>query len=294
MTRNDAVGSFHIVHIMPTSKLHILNGYNDVIKTVYWGLRGNGHEVSYATNHHRNDATNIVFGANMAHISLVDAWPADTIIYNLEQISPVLDNPHMRSSYHRLSERFTIWDYSEENIKSWRIINENCAPKYVPIGYAKVIDTIPKPEIQDIDILIYGGPSANRLNVFNDLCSRGVTALFCFGLYDKARDDLIARSKLVLNVSHDHARIFSIVRVSHLLANRKAVIADLNPDLSVEPDMFNAVQFAPLDRFVETCLHYLRDDNARIRLESQAHRVITQRNIHTILAGAMKNSGDEK
>ena len=281
------MAQFHIVHIIPDGRLHILNGYNEVIKTVFWGLRCLGHEVSYAANVHRADATNIVFGANMAHISLTDSWPGDTIIYNLEQISPVLGQPHMRLSFERLSQQFVLWDYSEENIKAWKIINPDSAPKYVPIGFAPILETIPRDKEQDIDILIYGGPSENRLNVFRDLCLRGTTALFCFGLYGEVRDALIARSKLVLNISHHHAEIFSIVRVSYLLTNHKAVIADLHPGLSVEPDMFNAVQFTPLERFTDSCMHYLEDEEARAQLEKNAYLIMAQRDIRRILADSL-------
>jgi hypothetical protein len=285
---------YHIVHIIPDSRMHILSGYNEVIKTLFWGLRCLGHEVSYAANAHRPDAVNIVFGANMAHISLTDSWPDGTIIYNLEQISPVLDQAHMRLSFERLSRQFAVWDYSEENIKSWKIVNPDCAPTYVPIGFAPILETIPRDKEKDIDILIYGGPSENRLNVFRDLCLRGATALFAFGVYGDARDELIARSKLVLNISHHHAEIFSIVRVSYLLSNHKAVIADVHPGLSVEPDMFNAVQFTPLERFADTCMHYLQDDAARAQLERNAYLIMAQRDIRKILAAATAGQTEER
>ena len=42
----------------------------------------------------------------------------------------------------------------------------------------------------------------------------------------KTRDDLIARSKLVLNVNrYKHARVFEVARVSYLLGHGKAVVS---------------------------------------------------------------------
>jgi hypothetical protein len=279
---------YNIVHIIPDPRLHILNGYNDVIKSIYWGLRALGNEVEYSANSHRDDGRNIVLGANMAHFKLRNQWPTNTIVYNLEQIAPALENPAMRNSYLDLSNRFEIWDYSEQNIESWKQINPDCRPKLVPIGFAPVLERIKKPETQDIDVLFYGGPARERLEVFKDLCHKGMTAIWAFGLYDEARDALIARSKLVLNISHGHAEIFSIVRVSFLLANHKAVIADLHPNLSVEADMFNAVQFTPVERFTETCLRYVEDEAARLQLERNAYIIMTQRDIRAILAKALE------
>lgn len=277
---------FHLVHIISNPDLHILNGYNEVIKTLFWGLRSFDNDVSYAVNTPREDAVNIVFGANMAHSSQIHALPANSIIYNLEQVGPLLDNLPMRRAFQYLSQKFKIWDYSEKNVESWKIINPDCNPVHVPIGFAPILETIPTTEAQDIDILFYGGPSAERLSIFTELCFKGVSAVFCFGLYDAARDGLIARSKLVLNISQSHADIFSIVRVSYLLANHKAVISDVRPGLWVEPDIFNAVQFTSMERFSQTCIHYIRDEEARRQLEKNAFIIMTQRDIRQILRTA--------
>lgn len=281
------MSKFHIVHIIPDSRLHILNGYNEVIKSLIWGLRCFGHEVSYAINQPRLDARNIVLGANMVYGPVIDALPADSIIYNLEQMSVLSELPPVKEHMRQLSHRFTIWDYSESNSPGWKALNEQCDLRLVPIGYAPILSSIDKAEVQDIDVLIYGGPSENRLKVFTDLCLARLTVLFVFGLYDKARDELIARSKLVLNISHGGASVFSIVRTSYLLANRKAVIADARPGLQVDSDLIGAMKFAELDRFVEACQHYLDDDNARTQLEESGFETFKRRDIRVILGQAL-------
>ena len=283
------MAQFHITHVIPHDKLHILNGYNDVIRTIFWGLRGIGHDVTYAVNQCRADARNIIFGANMAHQSLVDGWPDNTILYNLEQVAPFLEVPQARAALLRLSNRFEIWDYSQANIQHWRQLNPHCSAKYVPIGFAPILENINPSDGQDIDVLIYGGPSKNRLDVFTEICLHGMTALYCFGLYGDARGELIARSKLVLNISHGHAEIFSIVRVSYLLANHKAVISDLNEGMFIEPDLQGALHFASLEEFPSACLHYLRDDDARRHLEEAAYAAMTKRDIRPILALALRD-----
>jgi len=278
---------FHIVHIIPDSRLHILNGYNEVIKTLIWGLRCYGHEVSYAVNQARPDARNLVLGANMAPQNFIDLLPDDSIIYNLEQVSGMATLPLMKERLVALSRKFTIWDYSDVNIVGWRGLNPDCRVAHVPIAYAPALSCIPKAEEQDIDALIYGGPGESRLKIFSDLCLAGLSVVFVFGLYDKARDDLIARSKLVLNISHSVATVFSIVRTSYLLANRKAVIADAKPDMIIESDLAGALKFTTLDDFVEVCRYYAQDDQARAALEEAGFEVFSKRDIRAYLAQAL-------
>lgn len=282
------MGAFHIVHVIPDKRLHILNGYNEVIKTIIWGLRCHGHEVTYAVNTHRDGARNVIFGASMASVDQINAWPDDTVIYNLEQVPAAALEPGIERKLFYLSTKFEIWDYSQCNVDGWKTINDQCRTKYVPIGYAPILESIDKAADQDIDVLIYGGPSENRLTIFTDLCLKGLSCVFCFGIYGQARDDFIARSKIVLNVGHSHAKIFSIVRVSYLLANRKAVVADLNPDMNIEPDMFEALQFSTRENFTRTCLHYAHDEEARRQLEENAFNVMQKRDIRRILTDALQ------
>ena len=57
------MADFHVLHWIPDPRLHIFNGYNEVIETVIWGLRALGHDVTYAVNQLRGGAVPIVFGA---------------------------------------------------------------------------------------------------------------------------------------------------------------------------------------------------------------------------------------
>jgi len=284
------MSQFHILHIIPDPRLHILNGYNDVIKTIVWGLRCHGHEVTYAVNQPRLDARNIVFGANMAPDILIGMLPADSIIYNLEQVSGLRAIPAMADRLRLLAQRFVLWDYDQGNLLGWKQIDPAVRTAYVPIGYAPALSTIPKADVQDIDILIYGGPSERRLKVFSDLCLSGASALFCFGLYDSARDELIARSKLVLNISHAGSHVFSIVRASYLLANRKAVIADARPDMAIERDICSALAVADIEHFTYACHHYLDDTAAREELEERGFEIFSKRDIRQIVAMALQVS----
>ena len=273
---------FHIVHFVPTERHHGLYGYNEVIETITWGLQQLGHVVTYAKNQFLPEARNIVFGHQMAGWDVMSTLPRGTIIYNLEQYHKYASQDYGKEVFTYMVQNFEMWDYSEDNILLWNKYNPAVPVSKVPIGYAPILTRIPKAEDQDIDVLIYGNPSDNRVEIFRRLCSLGARVMFLYGFYGEARDAMIARSKVVLNIGQ-YDRTFEIVRVSYLLANRKAVVADLYPDISIERDMAQAIQFANFDQVVPACLQLIDNNEARTALENRGFDAIAHRDISVIL-----------
>ena len=139
----------------------------------------------------------------------------------------------------------------------------------MPVGWAPILERIPRDVVQDIDVLFYGVPGQRRLALYSQLCKTGASAVFACGLYGTARDSLIARAKVVLNIDlNDSRRIFEVVRVSYLLANAKAVVATLQPHTLIEPDLRDAVAFAPAESIAATCVELLANEPARRQLEA--------------------------
>ena len=81
------------------------------------------------------------------------------------------------------------------------------------------------------------------------------------------------------------------MRVSFLLANAKAVVAALGPHTVVEPDLRDAVAFAPVDGVVRKCLELLADEPARRQLEARGEQAIRKRDIRPILSRALEAAG---
>lgn len=278
--------NFNLAHVIPNPKLHGLNGYKDVIDTVHWGLQQLGHSVDYRLNEFAHQGTNILFGAQMVPLEIIETLPSSTIVYNFEQvrgIAPEAILPQLKAAARRLQ----IWDYCEDNLRIWRALGAK-NPQYVPVGYAPVLQRMQKPAVQDIDVLIYGMPGQDRLGAFHYLAHAGLTVLFVSGLYGQARDELIARSKLVLNINlYAHSKIFEIVRVSYLLANRKAVVADVAEDTLIDADMRSAVFLSGGAQLVDDCKRLAGDDVARAALEEAGFQAIAQRDIRSILQKAL-------
>ena len=285
---------FNITHIVAdparNRAMHGLHGYKEVIETIQWGLQDIGRDVTVSENSLDSNKTNIVVGAQMLSDTDLRNLPRDTIVYNFEQIAGAIVN-ELKPEIRTVAECFQLWDYSEANVPTWNKLGTSRKVVHVPVGWAPILNRIEKRTPQDIDVLFYGLPSQLRLQVFHDLCRRGIKSLFACGIYGESRDELIARSRLVLNVNlYDRSRIFEIVRVSYLLANSKAVLADRQPGTFVEPDIENAVSFANPQQIPEACIALLDNDQARVELERRGRGIIETRHISPILLAALQES----
>jgi hypothetical protein len=282
---------FNLVHAVGDG-IRGTEAYREVIDSVLWGLRQLGHDATYSVNVCRSQAINILFGGHLLPELLMNS-PEDTVYYNLEQISGhrQYDQSNPTDTVKLIASRFQIWDYTGANMATWNSLNPRYAVKLVPIGYAPILTRIETAENQDIDVLIYGAVGQQRLAVFANLgrlVNGGLSTVFASGLYGAGRDSLISRSKIVLNVNNiSQSKIFEIVRVSYLLANAKAVVADVYPDSYIEADIADGVIFVPTEMIAKTCWDLLADDARRTRLERQAFACITRRDIRLLLAEAL-------
>jgi hypothetical protein len=221
------------------------------------------------------------------------ALPPKTIIYNLEQLANFPKNS-LPPAFNYAARHLRVWEYSSLNLPIWKSLDAQCKPRLVPIGYAPILTRIPKPKDQEIDVLFYGLPSDKRLAIYRELCLCGLRSVFVCGLYGAARDELIARSKLVLNLNlYAGNPIFEVARVSYLLANAKAVVSDIYPGSHVEPDLREAVEFVPAEQIVPACLRLIYDITGREALEKRGLEIILRRDIRAILADVLSSAPSE-
>lgn len=277
---------YHLVHIQ-VPRGHGLIGYKDIIDSVYWGLTKLGHTVTYGVNQVNADARNIIFGAQVVSVENQASFPPDTIVYNFEQFRGRPPS-EVRHEFRAAVQRFQIWDYAEDNLDVWRQFPLKAPPVHVPVGYAPNLTRIPKAAEQDIDVLFYGMPNELRLGAFHAVTQLGLTAVFVCGLYGAARDDLISRSKTVLNLTlYRSMRVFEIVRVSYLWANRKAVIANIDPDTAVEPGVLDAVVPTTPETLKQLTNDIVVDPARRLEIEERGFAFFSQRRIEPILEAAL-------
>ncbi|HEX4052913.1 MAG TPA: hypothetical protein VHX86_01480 [Tepidisphaeraceae bacterium] len=279
---------FHIVHIIPNPKLHGLHGYDEVIQTVQWGLNELGHETTVAVNSVAKEKTNIIFGGQMLTEHALLRFPPDSVFYNFEQLARIPED-QLWPVWRAIARQFQVWEYCPPNLEVWQQFQPKFSPLLVPVGWAPILRRIPKRDNEEIDVLFYGFPSTPRFAAYHQICMGGMKAVFACGLYGKERDELIARAKIVLNISRFvQSRILEIARVSYLLANGKAVVSDIYPDSFIEPDLKDAVAFSPPEGIAQTCQNLLGNDQARRELENRGKAAFERRDIREILQTAME------
>lgn len=228
----------------------------------------------------------IVLGCNLIpQIGLSDI-PKNLILFNLEQIQS--DSPWMSQQYLKILKAYPVWDYSCRNIlelKKMGIKNVT----HCGIGYEPELTRIPQVE-EDIDVLLYGSLNERRIKILKKLRDSGVRAVALFGAYGEERDKYIARSKIILNIHYYEARVFEIIRVSYLLANKKFVISEDGQDDDLEKPFAGGIVFSTYEELVEKCWEYLKDDGPRKEIAEKGFNLIKQRPQSVFLKQALATS----
>src|SRR5262249_19248566 len=151
----------------------------------------------------------------------------DAILYNLEQIDPA--SPWFQPGLIELFKRYAMWDYSPKNAEALDALGVKVA-HIVPIGYVPELTRITPAAEPDIDVLFFGSINPRRKAILEQMVARRLRVRAVFGVYGPARDALIARARLVLNVHFYEAKVLEMVRLSYLLANRCAVLSECSAD----------------------------------------------------------------
>jgi hypothetical protein len=271
---------FRVVVIVPPGWQH---GpiFSEVAETLVLGLRAIGHKAMAAVNQFAPDALNIVMAGFHLTPADFDRIPPRTVVYNLEQLGE--DTFRRLPDLMALFRRFEVWDYSERNIERLRGI----APRlfHLPVGMVPELTRIVSaaPQDQDIDVFFYGALTERRQEALRRIAAAGLRVRSEFGVYGAARDALIARAKVILNLHKQAAEIFEVVRVSYLLANRKAVVSEISDFTELPEDLKDAVHGVPYDGLAEACRALVADDAARQALAERGYRRMTARQAPVLL-----------
>ena len=254
---------YHVVIVKPADNPHA-EAYREIAETLMFGLRGLGHEATIATNvFGPSDGLNILLCAHLLRPEQVAQVPANTVIYNLEQAAA--GSPWMLGALPRMVDRFEVWDYSVDNIRRFKALGLGTRFFHLPVGWVPELGRIASVADQDIDILFYGSMNQRRRHVLDSLHAAGLKVVWCYGVYGAERDAAIARSKVVLNVHFYIEPVFEIVRVSYLMANRKAVVTEDGAD--VEPRLLPGLAVTSYTQLVDCCCELAADAHVRRGLE---------------------------
>ncbi|MGO9659922.1 MAG: hypothetical protein ACLQVK_19725 [Acidimicrobiales bacterium] len=280
--------AFQVTVIKPDGYMHSA-ALAEVAETVVFGFRSLGVGATLAVNELQVPGPPaVLLGAHLLTTQEVALVPSSAVIYNLEQVQ--LSSSWCASDYLGLLRRCQVWDYGKRNIASLRQLGLAGGAVHVPIGYVPQLTRIPRHPRQDIDVLFYGSINERRARVLAQLRDRGINTQAVFGVYGAARDSLIARAKVVLNLHYYETSIFEIVRVSYLLANRKAVVAECHDGTEIDEDMVDAVRPVRYEQLVDACAELVNNEHERSALEERALYRMSARPEAAFLAAALRES----
>lgn len=142
-----------------------------------------------------------------------DEIPPGGIVYNLENVNNL--RPKMNFDGHEL------WDFSEKNCQLWA---ERGRPDvvHVPVGYHESMSRFAMAPFEErhIDVVFTGCVNYRRGDFLSACANRGLTvAHIPPGVYGEARDAVLARSKISLNMLFYPGGAFPTLRAAHAVAN---------------------------------------------------------------------------
>ena len=272
---------YAVVIVTPRGYAHSA-AFREVGETLLHGLRRLGHDAVLTDGTTPKGRRAIVLGSNLAAQS-GQPLPKDAILYNLEQVEA--GSPWMTPRLLELFRRHELWDYSERNAARLAELGIP-RPRVVPIGFVPELARIPG-STEDIDVLFYGSLNDRRARVLDELRRRGLRVEALFGVYGEERDRAISRSKVVLNVHYYEAKVFEIVRVSYLLANRRCVVSERGADPAEERPFEDGIAFADHGALADACARLVADPVARAELAGRGFALMSARDEAGYLAEAL-------
>ncbi|HYG67911.1 MAG TPA: hypothetical protein VD838_09635 [Anaeromyxobacteraceae bacterium] len=276
------MASWSVVIVQPPGYAHS-GAFLEVGETLAHALRRLGHDAILTADPAIPGRRPIVLGSNLLEAHPVPL-PDDAILYNLEQIDP--GSSWLRPALLERFRRHEVWDYSARNAARYPELGLR-PPRVVPIGWVPELTRIRPAPREDLDVLFYGSVNDRRARVLEALRARGLRVHAAFGVYGAARDALVARAKVVLNVHYYEAKVFEIVRVSYLLANGRCVVSERGADPAEERAFEAGVAFAPYDGLAERCAALVASPAERACVAAEGLRVMTSRPATAAVAAAL-------
>jgi hypothetical protein len=286
-----------LVHYSPCyPKVGILDAYNEIIESYQWGFAASGYSVIRRVNCFDPLALNIVFGFQIPlQLGLIDTFPENTIFFNLERYAGM---SLIGTSAQYVASKYQIWDYSLGNVETWNSARPRFPAYYAKTAYAPNLEKVPVNVEQDIDVLYYGNLTPDRVGSLHKIAGlrqdlTGMSVMTLCNFWGTQRDEFISRAKVIVNFSRGN--IFEIVRVSYLLANKKAVICDYSAELEIEEDLLHGtLKFVKTQDIHSECQALVADDANRAIYAAQGYELFKKRDIRAVIEGFFGRYGGDR
>jgi hypothetical protein len=197
----------------------------EAVEYLHAELVGAGFAARVAHNEIDPASYNVVFCAHTLDAPAAARLPADSIVFNGEQLADV-DGWHFRTGVYRpLLARHHVWDYSPVNLP--HLGHERAS--VIPFLYNPVMAR-GRPRRPGGALLFYGVITPHRRRVLGRLAERGVPVDVVSG-FGPTRDAWMFRCRAVLNLHKtEDKRVFEPVRCFYPLSNGVPVVSEETTD----------------------------------------------------------------
>lgn len=257
--------------------------FSEVAETLCYGLRSLGHDCVLSTDANIPGRQHIVLGANLLPDYALPVAP-DAILYNLEQVQA--GPPWFTPQHIDLYRRHVVWDYSEQNVTRFAALGIHVS-RVMPMGYIGEMTRIEHEDHADIDVLFFGSMGPRRHATIERMRALGLRVEAVFGVYGQARDALIARAKVVLNVHHYEAHVLEVVRISYLLANKCVVLSERSSNPADDNAFSQGVAFADYDDLPQVARALIDAPDECERISRRGFELMQSRPIVNYLRAAL-------
>lgn len=194
----------------------------------------------------------------------------DAIIYNLENVGIQIQNDAFLEH--------EVWDFSSSNTKKLQTYRDAMITRpqkpvvFVPVGYHESMTRFTPRDMKDrdIDIVFMGSLNARRTAILDELHNRGLNVKYVeHTAYGVPRDELLARSKIALNVRYYENGLYPALRTLHCLSNNVLVVSEDAP----EKPLWSRYSM-PYNGVATLCLNLLRDKNMLEAITEKEHEYV--------------------
>lgn len=156
-------------------------------------------------------------------------YPNSKII--IFQTEPLLSKNHCWTPEYllnKIKKVDEVWDYDFQNVLYLKQHGINAVFKPLCL-YTKSHDHIITVDDPPIDVLFYGSGTEHRLDYIRTITKSNLSFVYVSMLDGPALDELISKSKVIVNIHQNKNQQQEQTRITYLLSNGKCVISEKSP-----------------------------------------------------------------
>ena len=224
-------------------------------------------------NDFENDVLYVVLGLHR-----FGRVPKRFIAVQAEQVgSKWMKTPYLAN----LRRALCVWDFSFKNCQYfqqkgiWCCHVRSRVPMEIFHPGSSSVELHFSTRQKDIDVLFYGARCRRRESLQSEFLTKypRLKVVFRFNdLFREEREDLISRSKVVLNIHYWPSASLETHRVEYLCSRGKCVVSEKSSDADLDSEYSGCVSLVPYRSILRTAHYYITQTQERQALESKSQQ----------------------